>query len=83
MFPKRLKVILNHCPDCFDALGYPHIRQEYQSRVRDLPEVDQLPEVLVQRDENPVLQSRPFQQRPVSGVWAKGLGFNNIVPVLA
>ena len=78
---KRLMVTLNHRFNCLDSLGHPNIRQEYQSRVRNASQVDELSKVLVQSDENPALCSRSFEQRPVSGIRAKGLRLVVVVSV--
>ena len=51
--------------------------------MRNSPQVDELSEVLVQRDEHPFLRSRSFQQSPVSRVRAESLRFNYVVPTVA
>ncbi len=50
--------------------------------MRNPLQVDEFAEVLVQRDENPVLRSRSFQQSPVAWIRAKCLCFNNVVSVV-
>ena len=58
---KRSMVTLDYRSNCFDSLGHSNIGQEYQSRVGNPSQVDQLSEVLVHCDENPVVCSRLFQ----------------------
>ena len=80
---ERLFVTLYHRTNGFDSLGYPNIGQEYQSRMRNPAQIDQLSEVLVHGDENPALRSRSFQQSPVAWIRAQGVGFHNVVSVVA
>ena len=54
---ERLAVTINYRSNRFDPLRYSNIRQEYQSRVRESPQENELSEVLVHRDEDPVVCS--------------------------
>ena len=80
---KGLMVTLDYCANCFNSLGHSNIGQEDQSRVGNSSQVDQSSKVLVHRDENPVICSRSFQQSPVAWIRAEGLGFNNVMTVVA
>ena len=80
---KRLMVTFNYCSNRFDSLRCSNIGQEYQSRVRNPSQVNQLREVLVHSDEDSTICSRLFQQCPVARVRAEGLRFNDIVSVVA
>ena len=80
---ERLFVDLDHRSNCFDSLGHPNIGQEYQSRMRNPAQIDQLSEVLVHGDENPALRSRSFQQSSVARVSAKGPSLHDVVSVVA
>ena len=72
-------VVVDDCFNQLDPLGHSNLRQEYQSGVGNSAKVDQLSEVFVHGDQNPVFCPRPFQQCPVAGVRAEGLCFNDIV----
>ena len=52
---KRLMMTLDYHSNCFDSLVHPNIGQEYEARVGNPSQVDQLSEVLVHCDEDPVL----------------------------
>ena len=80
---ERLIVTLDHRSNCFDSLGHPNIGQEYQSRMRNPAQIDQLSEILVHGDENPALRSRSFQQSSVAWIRAQAVGFHNVVSVVA
>ena len=58
---KRLVVTLDYRANQFDSLGHSNIGQEYQPRMGDPSQVDQLSEVLVHCDEDTVICSRLFQ----------------------
>lgn len=76
-------VTLDYCANCFDSLEHSNIGQEDQSRVGNSSQVDQFSKVLVHGDENPVFCSCSFQQSPVAWIRAEGLGFNNVMTVVA
>ena len=80
---ERLVVTLDHRSNCFDSLGHPNIGQEYQSRMRNPAQINQLSEILVHGDENPALRSRSFQQSSVAWIRAQAVGFHNVVSVVA
>ena len=80
---KCLTVTIDYRSNRIDSLGYSNIGQEYQSRVGNPSQVDQLSEVLVHCHENPVICSRLFKQCSVARVWSEGLCFNDIVSVVA
>ena len=65
---KGFMVTIDYRSNRLDSLGHSDIGQEYQSGVRNPSQVDQLTEVLVHCDENPVIYSRLFQQSPVARV---------------
>ena len=52
---ERLMVTLYYLPNRFDSLGHSNIGQPYQSSVGNPSQVDQLSEVFVHSDEDPVL----------------------------
>ena len=59
-----------------------NIRQPDHSRVSLTRGVDQLPEVLVHRNEDPLLGICPYQDVSVSRVGSSLAGFEDIVPPL-
>ena len=54
-----------------DSLGHADVGEPYQPRVRSSMEMDEFTEILVHGDEDPVFGDGPFQECPVSGVWAE------------
>ena len=51
--------------------------------MRNPSQVDELTEILVHRDENPVLRTRSFQQCSIARVRAEGMRFHNVVSIAA
>lgn len=62
-----------------DALLRRNIRKSDETRVWNTVQMDELPEVRVDCDENPALGFGPLQQRPVTRIGAKFSGFDHIV----
>ncbi len=80
---KCLSVMVDHCSDRLNPVWDTSIGEEDESSVGYPSQIDQFSEILVHRDENPVLCPRSLQQSPVAWVRAEGLPFNNIVAVAA
>lgn len=60
-----------------------NVREADQSRVPNVMQPDELPEVGVDGDQNPVFGPRTFKQRFVARVGAEGARFQNVVPLFA
>ena len=72
----------------FDQLGHQcntplrrNISEADQSRMRDIVQKDELPEIGVDGRQNPVFDIRTFEQRPIARVGTKLASFENIYPV--
>ena len=74
----------------FDQLGHQcdaplrrNIGEADESRMRDVVQKDELPEIGVDGYQNPVFGIRAFEQRLIARVATKLASFQNIVPLLA
>lgn len=76
-------MLVDELLDHFDSPGHPNIRQPYQSGVGNSAQVNKLPEVLVQSDEDPVLRLCQLKQSPISRIRVEPLRLSNIVSVAA
>ena len=74
----------------FDQLGHQcntlirrNVREADESRMRDIVQKDELPEIGVDGYQNPVFGIRTFEQRPIARVATQFASFENIVSLLA
>ena len=74
---------VEHAAHDLDTHSGRNIGQADKAGVRSVATMDQLPKVLVDRDENATFSDRPSQQFFVAWVGASYPGFNDIVPLRA
>ena len=65
------------------SMGWVHSSKADQSRMRDIVQKDELPEIGVDGHQNPVFGIRTFKQRPIARVGTQLASFENIVSLLA
>ena len=78
-FFERRPMSLDQLGHQSDPLRHRNVRQPNQPRVRLVVEVDQLTEVGIHADQDPVLAVRELEERPVSRIGSELPSFNNIV----
>ena len=74
-------VVLDDLGDEGDTVLRGHIRQTQEPGMGDFTEIDQLAEVSVDGNQNPVLGLRELQQGRVAGILSKRASFEDIVPL--